>query len=405
VHENAFGTTTDNRVHFCSTCGTPVGSADAFCSSCGQRVVDVAQAGAAWLPVPRQPDALAAPQAAVARPAPIALLPHGWEPASFAQRLGARVLDGIVIVVISLLAYLVWALVASNVDLESAGLGYAVGALLLFLLIPTLVQTIYRVGSDVGSGRSLGRAAVGIRLVKLPRIQPEVQLAPEDELARIGLGSVLGRLFVAGLGDCLFLLNSLSVLWDPQRRSWADHASNSAVVVDRHGEKRSASIAPLAALTVAVASCLALVLLAPVGTGGTSTLSTVGDSTSRYYPTDSTSDKTSTGTTTTGSGNGSTGTGSTGTGSGGSADASTSYPITSDLYVRSGPSSATSQLSLLTAGTRVTIDCQTEGEYIVRPTGASAIWDRISYPVDGWVSDEFVSTGTTGTNARIASSC
>lgn len=62
------------------------------------------------------------------------------------------------------------------------------------------------------------------------------------------------------------------------------------------------------------------------------------------------------------------------------------------LIVRSGPSTGYRQIGLLPYGAHVSIDCQGWGQMVAR----SAVWDHLSAPVVGWVSDWYVSTPNVG---------
>lgn len=62
------------------------------------------------------------------------------------------------------------------------------------------------------------------------------------------------------------------------------------------------------------------------------------------------------------------------------------------LIVRSGPGTQYGVLGSLSNGTAVTIACQGVGQ----PVMSSAIWDRISAPIAGWVSDYWISTPNVG---------
>jgi uncharacterized protein YgiM (DUF1202 family) len=81
------------------------------------------------------------------------------------------------------------------------------------------------------------------------------------------------------------------------------------------------------------------------------------------------------------------------------------YSTTSNVIVRTGPGTSYARSSSVAAGDSVYIYCQTHGEQIQGPAGASDLWDRTGPPNDGYVSDEFVATGTTGSNSQIAPSC
>jgi hypothetical protein len=81
------------------------------------------------------------------------------------------------------------------------------------------------------------------------------------------------------------------------------------------------------------------------------------------------------------------------------------YPTKTDVLVRSGPGTSYSAVSSISAGGLVVIDCQALGEHISGPAGGSSLWDRTSSPSVGYVSDEFIATGTTGTTEQVAPSC
>jgi uncharacterized RDD family membrane protein YckC len=94
------------------------------------------------------------------------------------------------------------------------------------------------------SGQTLGKRAVGIRLRRY------------HDLQRAGYGRSMWRQLVSGVADSLFLLSSLSMLWDPERRTWHDHASGTAVVQGVPGP------GPASAVVVSAM----LVLLTGIGT-------------------------------------------------------------------------------------------------------------------------------------------
>src|SRR4051794_20866676 len=148
------------RPHFCPDCGYQVAPGQAFCVACGRRnVVDVSDAalaagyGPRSMPVPAQgaagPDVAVDPVPLtnavptqqrplpgfpVRAPAPaipvqgggparggrvdgpaagMSPFPHGWVPASFGQRVAARLLDGVAIGVVSLLLFAWYAFVTA----------------------------------------------------------------------------------------------------------------------------------------------------------------------------------------------------------------------------------------------------------------------------------------------------
>ncbi|WP_369215918.1 SH3 domain-containing protein [Streptomyces flavofungini] len=74
--------------------------------------------------------------------------------------------------------------------------------------------------------------------------------------------------------------------------------------------------------------------------------------------------------------------------------AAASYPVIAAVNVRSGPGTSYAKVGRLSAGARVTIQCQKAGEQVTGPGGTSKLWDRIGS--GRWVSDTYVRTGSTG---------
>ncbi|MGB8945874.1 MAG: SH3 domain-containing protein [Streptomyces sp.] len=76
------------------------------------------------------------------------------------------------------------------------------------------------------------------------------------------------------------------------------------------------------------------------------------------------------------------------------AAAARTYAIAADVNVRSGPGTSYGKVGRLSAGTRVTIQCQKPGENVTGPTGTSKLWDRVGS--GRYVSDTYVRTGSDG---------
>ncbi|MFC4469154.1 SH3 domain-containing protein [Streptomyces xiangluensis] len=76
------------------------------------------------------------------------------------------------------------------------------------------------------------------------------------------------------------------------------------------------------------------------------------------------------------------------------ATAAATYTVVANVNVRSGPSTSYAIVGRLSAGTRVTIYCQTPGQTITGPMGTSNIWDRIGS--GRYISDTYVRTGSDG---------
>jgi uncharacterized RDD family membrane protein YckC len=300
---------------FCPGCGQAA-AGYAFCPECGTRLRGLSlnvpsqageppEAAETVLPMPRVgevrpsdwppnsylPPVPDRPVQPIPRTQADVLLPHGWTPASFGQRLGARVLDGLVVLAIVIALWIALATMLGHSDPATVGLGATLGLLAFVLLLPTVIGLVYYVLSDAGSGRSLGRAALGIRLVRLPVLHPAEMLPPDALVSRVGVGTAIGRLLVSALGDSVFWLSSLSVLWDPQRRSWGDRASGTAVIVDRYGERRSALLPPAVAVVLAAILCVGAIGMtrssAPSFTATDSSTTTYGDSSGGSNPSSS----------------------------------------------------------------------------------------------------------------------
>ena len=154
--------------------------------------------------------------------------------ATFGQRVGAAIVDAlvvavpmtvIVLVLVGLLA-LVARTMLSGLDGGGSGAGggllvggVAVVALALVALV--VVPLLYAIGFE-GSprGQTIGKWALRIRVVDG---RTAGRLAPRRAAIR-----VLARSFASG---ALFGLGYLWMLWDDQRRTWHDLAADSRVVV------------------------------------------------------------------------------------------------------------------------------------------------------------------------------
>lgn len=68
------------------------------------------------------------------------------------------------------------------------------------------------------------------------------------------------------------------------------------------------------------------------------------------------------------------------------------------LTVRSGPGTGYAAVGSVVDGSTVTILCQTRGQSITGPYGATALWDRIG--AGRYVTDAYVFTGSNGQVAR-----
>jgi hypothetical protein len=74
-----------------------------------------------------------------------------------------------------------------------------------------------------------------------------------------------------------------------------------------------------------------------------------------------------------------------------------SYPINSQgsmINVRVNPSTASGIIGQVTQDEYVTIDCTQYGDSVTGPWGTTTLWDHISSPYSGYVSDMWVNTAT-----------
>lgn len=148
------------------------------------------------------------------------------ELASPGGRLGARVLDGIIMVV----AYFILLFIGvgsaigagSNADEEAA---LSLGAILLATLLGAVVGILYEVTLIALKGQTVGKMATNIRVVRADN-----GLVP-------GWGKSIGRwiiptvfAFIPFVGWILSLLVYISLTWDRARQGWHDKAAATLVV-------------------------------------------------------------------------------------------------------------------------------------------------------------------------------
>jgi len=72
------------------------------------------------------------------------------------------------------------------------------------------------------------------------------------------------------------------------------------------------------------------------------------------------------------------------------------------LVVRGGPNPASREITQLPRGTQVRISCQTTGPAVQGTLGTSTLWNRITYPVTGFIPDSYTFTGS---DSRVAGDC
>jgi uncharacterized RDD family membrane protein YckC len=131
-------------------------------------------------------------------------------PAGWWSRVGATILDGIIVFVPLLLGGII--AIVSDTLAGVFGLVYLVAVL---FYAPVMLT--------VHEGRTWGKQAVDIRVVKM-------------DGGPVGFGTALGREWLKilfALTGILWLLNVLWPLWQPENRAWHDLITGTRVITDR----------------------------------------------------------------------------------------------------------------------------------------------------------------------------
>ncbi|PFG40017.1 putative RDD family membrane protein YckC [Georgenia soli] len=142
--------------------------------------------------------------------------------ASWFQRVGASLIDSLVTVVPSLICYMI-AMVTGEPAVDAWGeptiepTGFGVLMIFLGLALQFGLWLWNRVLRQGRTGQSLGKSALGIRLVKEETGQPT------------GAGLAVGREF-AHILDGFFYLGYLWPLWDEKKQTFADKICGTLVV-------------------------------------------------------------------------------------------------------------------------------------------------------------------------------
>ncbi len=138
------------------------------------------------------------------------------EHATWLLRVGARLIDGLVMYVPFVLCYIVFGATMDYATGDSNPLGVA------FLIIGSLATIglwIWNRGIKQGStGQSIGKKVVGIRLVGA------------DNYQAVGTGNAILRDVLGYILDSACILNLLWPLWDQRRQTWTDKIIDTYVV-------------------------------------------------------------------------------------------------------------------------------------------------------------------------------
>jgi uncharacterized RDD family membrane protein YckC len=150
----------------------------------------------------------------------------GYAYASMGKRLGARLLDGLIVGIPLSILYLVLVLpaITSAANGDSAAAGSVGGGVIFFYLITFLLSIGYEVGMIGARGATLGKQILGIKVVR----EADGQIPGYGPAAlRWVIPFVAG--FACGIGQ---LVVYLSPFWDNTRRNqgWHDKVAKTLVV-------------------------------------------------------------------------------------------------------------------------------------------------------------------------------
>jgi len=138
------------------------------------------------------------------------------EHATWLLRVGARLIDGLVMYVPFVLCYIVF---GATMDYETGDSNPLGVAFLIIGSLATIGLWIWNRGIKQGStGQSIGKKVVGIRLVGA------------DNYQAVGTGKAILRDVLGYILDSACILNLLWPLWDQRRQTWTDKVIDTYVV-------------------------------------------------------------------------------------------------------------------------------------------------------------------------------
>ena len=142
--------------------------------------------------------------------------------ATFGQRFGAWLLDLLIIgLPLGIIAGIMAAAIAPEVDESTGELeGGVAGILILLYIVFAIAVWAYYVILEGGpTGQTLGKKAVGIRVVSMQTGGP------------IGYGKAFVRTLIRSfISGAICALGYLWMLWDKEKQTWHDKISDSVVV-------------------------------------------------------------------------------------------------------------------------------------------------------------------------------
>jgi uncharacterized RDD family membrane protein YckC len=153
---------------------------------------------------------------------------YGSSYATFWQRVGARLLDVLIFLPLGVIAVIVLdASMQEYIDQGGGVTGISPfrGRFLGVWLVTTALGAAYEILLTSYKGQTLGKMAVGIRVVrKGDGTIPDLGASSLRWLVYNGIGLIP---FVGGIAS---LINVLSMLWDADRQCWHDKAAGTVVV-------------------------------------------------------------------------------------------------------------------------------------------------------------------------------
>ena len=152
--------------------------------------------------------------------------------ASWLSRVGAQLIDGLIICVGALILFLPIgaALGIAGASDSDAGIGAAIVGLLFWVLCVTVVAVLYApILMARTNGKTLGRMAMNIRVVRTSGEQITFGFAMLREVLVKSLLFGIAGSFTAGLAN---LLDYLWPLWDEENRALHDFVVNTRTIVD-----------------------------------------------------------------------------------------------------------------------------------------------------------------------------
>jgi uncharacterized RDD family membrane protein YckC len=167
------------------------------------------------------------PGAGGAAPSAFAPAPGTYRLASWGSRVGAALIDGLIITVPGIIVLVVLGIGAAGSDSDGGTTAF-VGGFLLTLLVFLIVALLYApIMMSRTNGQTVGRMATGIRVIRASGGTMTFGFAALREIVVKGLLIGTVSSFTLGLST---ILDSLWPLWDDENRALHDMVVNTRVV-------------------------------------------------------------------------------------------------------------------------------------------------------------------------------